>query len=65
MEQFVSVGGTDVVVVALEICAAVGRTTIGSFHPVGTVIGIVKVVVLLFEAIYIRRSVSVVAVFRW
>ena len=63
MEQFVSVGGTDVVAVALVICAAVGRTIIGSFHPVGTVIGIVKVVVLLFEAIYIRRSVSVVAVF--
>jgi hypothetical protein len=63
MEQFVSVDGIGANEVAASICAAVGRTTIGSFHPAGTVIGIVKVAVLLPEAMYIRRSVSVVAVF--
>jgi hypothetical protein len=35
----------------------------GSFHPVGTVIGIVKVAVPVFEAMYIRRSARVVATF--
>jgi hypothetical protein len=59
----VSIGGTDVVAVALVIWAAVGRTTTGSFHPVGTVIGIVNVAVSVFEVIYSRRRASVADAF--